>query len=761
MTAGSRQTLSLTARAGLLLLLSALLVPSPAAAGNGRVALLFPAESIALDGDLSEWPDEAERYAISLTESGEPPRDEEDFAARFMATYSRDGGDLYIGIEVTDESSLVESSGNVWFNTHDGSDVYVRFGEGGWAADRYQFVLWGDQTNHYSSSWRPGNVVGSYEVVARHGDNRHVYEWRVDVDRLTGGEVRLTPGMEIGLDVVVNDRDADGSFSWMAWGRGTQKLQAPDRMGEGLVVGTGEGLTKVVDRATAMSEAGFMRALDLARERTAYQMFFTGVLLSVTFLHLLLFLFYPRIRTNLYYALFTGVAGGLIYYGFHLARLGQSAFTAPTAVSEANIVGALVAGEAFLLVCVLGLLFLYSLFYPRLPRRFWVLLAFLVTSGIGGYLFVFEPGTIDSYTSPLAWVVAFTILGTVIEFLRVVFRALRRRQEGAFMMGVGFLAFGGAGIYGATQLVDRGPIDNALLFAVLLPLASMSVYLARSVASTRRALEIQNRALELANERIRQQSQQVQEANRLKSDFLARMSHDLRTPMNAIIGYTRILLRRSKDQLEERQYQNLQNISISADNLLALINDILDLSRIEAGRSEIQLDDVNLSQLSGQCAASIESLVPAGVELRLELDPVPPVRTDADRVRRVLMNLLGNAVKYTEAGHITLSLKRVTGGVELAVTDTGAGIPAEDLPHIFDEFRQVERRDKKREGSGLGLAIARRSVELLGGTIRAESREGVGSTFTVRLIDAPMADSGPTPAADASCAGLAPEPSAS
>ena len=776
---------TLSTRAAGLLVLLALAAAPPVAAGNGRIALLFPVDGITVDGitvdgitvdgDLAEWPAHAERYPIRLAESGQRPTDREDFAASFRAGYSQAEGSLYLGIEVTDESSVIDAPTPANYNTRDGCEIFLHLvvDHVPWGC---QFALWGDDTRHFSTlpgfRGMPGmpappgvpalagmpQMFGAYQVRATHAPGRHVYEWRIDVDHLTRGAAQLSPGLEIGLDVVVDDMDADGSFSWMAWGWGTQKLGAPRRMGQGLLVGQGEGLARAVDRAAAMSEASYERALDHARERTAYQMFFTGVLLSVTFLHLLLFLYYRQIRTNLYYALFSGVAGGLIYYGFHLSRGGLPTFFGPTGSTGANEISALIVGEALLLVCVLGLLFLYSLFYPRLPRQFWVLLAFLVATGVTGYLFVFEPGVIDRYMGLLGSVVGFAILGTAIEFLRVVLRAVRRRQEGAWMMGVSFLAFGGAGIYGTTQLMDRGPIDNALLFAVLLPLASMSVYLARSVARTRRALEVQNRALELANERIRQQSAQVQEANRLKSDFLARMSHDLRTPLNAIIGYTRIILRRTRDTLEERQYQNLQNISISADNLLALINDILDLSRIEAGRTEIQLDDVDLGQLASQCAAAIESLVPEGVELRRQLDPVPPVRTDADRVRRVLTNLLGNAVKYTEAGHIALSLRSVDGGVELAVADTGAGIPPEDLPHIFDEFRQVERRDKKREGSGLGLAIARRSVEMLGGTIRAESQVGVGSTFTVHLGDAPLAESGPTPAADTPTTVPVPEP---
>ena len=235
-------------------------------------------------------------------------------------------------------------------------------------------------------------------------------------------------------------------------------------------------------------------------------------------------------------------------------------------------------------------------------------------------------------------------------------------------------------------------------------------------------------------QRLEEQNRQIQETTRHKSEFLSRMSHDLRTPMNAILGYTRILLRRARGVLDERQLRNLENIQTSADNLLALINEILDLSRIEAGRVEIHPESVDLRGLIAGCVATVATLVKPGVELVEELDEVAPVRTDAERVRRIVMNLLGNAVKFTEAGRITVSLRTADGGCELAVADTGVGIPGEDLPHIFEEFHQVERSvGAKREGTGLGLAIAQRSAQMLGGHITAVSEVGRGSTFTLRL----------------------------
>jgi signal transduction histidine kinase len=240
-------------------------------------------------------------------------------------------------------------------------------------------------------------------------------------------------------------------------------------------------------------------------------------------------------------------------------------------------------------------------------------------------------------------------------------------------------------------------------------------------------VEEKNQALEEAN-------QQIQENTRRKSDFLARMSHDLRTPMNAIVGYTRILLRRLRDTIEPRQLRNLENIDISAHNLLNLINEILDLSRVEAGRIEVQPQTVDLQQLAVECTAAIEPLIQAEVQLIQDIEAVPSLHTDGEILRKVLMNLLGNAVKFTDAGSITISVKSIEDQVEISVADTGMGIPSEDLPDIFEEFRQIERQGStEKEGTGLGLAIARKSVELLGGTISAESEVGKGTTFTLRI----------------------------
>ena len=145
---------------------------------------------------------------------------------------------------------------------------------------------------------------------------------------------------------------------------------------------------------------------------------------------------------------------------------------------------------------------------------------------------------------------------------------------------------------------------------------------------------------------------------------------------------------------------------------------------------------VDVNKLADECADALEMIVKPGVELRRELSDVPFVTTDPNRLRQAVMNLLGNAAKFTQSGHITISLTQRDGAAELAVADTGIGIPPEDLPHIFDEFRQVERKGAEQtEGTGLGLSIAKKSVELLGGTISAESEVGLGTTFSLRIKD--------------------------
>jgi signal transduction histidine kinase/CheY-like chemotaxis protein len=240
--------------------------------------------------------------------------------------------------------------------------------------------------------------------------------------------------------------------------------------------------------------------------------------------------------------------------------------------------------------------------------------------------------------------------------------------------------------------------------------------------------------------RVRQRTQELEEANRQlelasrhKSEFLANMSHELRTPMNAIIGFTRLVMRRAKDVLPAREHDNLGKILISADHLLTLINDILDLSKIEAGRMEVHSSSFALEPLIDLCLRTVEPLV-RSERLRLVKDiesGLSPLFTDQDKLKQIVVNLLSNAVKFTEEGTITVSARQRDGQVAIAVTDTGIGIPADKLGLIFEEFRQVDSSTTRRySGTGLGLSISRHLARLLGGDINVQSTIGVGSTFT-------------------------------
>ena len=244
-----------------------------------------------------------------------------------------------------------------------------------------------------------------------------------------------------------------------------------------------------------------------------------------------------------------------------------------------------------------------------------------------------------------------------------------------------------------------------------------------------------DRRLQASNQALTEANQQIQEANRLKSEFLANMSHELRTPMNAIVGFSKIVHRKARSLLPERQVENLEKVLQSSDILMALINDILDLSKIEAGHLEIQPEHFSIRDLVQSCAHTVTPMVEQGVELRTEVEEeIDTLYGDPARIRQILINLLSNAAKFTEAGRITLAARPLANQIELSVADTGIGIPPEAHDLIFDEFRQVDGSTTRQHGgTGLGLNISKKLTEMLGGTIRVESEVGMGSTFIVTL----------------------------
>jgi GAF domain-containing protein len=251
-----------------------------------------------------------------------------------------------------------------------------------------------------------------------------------------------------------------------------------------------------------------------------------------------------------------------------------------------------------------------------------------------------------------------------------------------------------------------------------------------STFATQSALAIQNARLFLE---IEDKSRQLEAASQHKSEFLANMSHELRTPLNAVIGFSEVLSERMFGELNEKQEEYLKDIHASGQHLLSLINDILDLSKIEAGRMELELVDFHLPTAIDNALTLVrERAGRRGIALHQATDEgLGQIRGDERKIKQVLLNLLSNAIKFTpDGGRIEVRAIPVDGSVEVSVTDTGVGIAPEDQEAIFEEFRQVGTADKKVEGTGLGLALSRRFVELHGGRIWVKSEVGVGSTFT-------------------------------
>jgi signal transduction histidine kinase len=278
---------------------------------------------------------------------------------------------------------------------------------------------------------------------------------------------------------------------------------------------------------------------------------------------------------------------------------------------------------------------------------------------------------------------------------------------------------------------EVGPLISFALVAALMSTLSGVLYAARDRAE-RRGVE-----LELQTEEAEAARAAAEQANRAKTEFLAVMSHELRTPLNAIAGYTELIDMGLRGPVTEQQHADLARLRRSQRYLLALINDLLNLAKIESGRVDIVLGDVSISDV----VRNVEALVaPQMRDKALTFDYAAcagdlMARADVEKVRQVLLNLLSNAIKFTDrGGRVSIACEAADGVVAVHVQDTGRGIPPDKLEVIFEPFVQVDQQlTRTQEGAGLGLAISRDLAQAMGGDLVAESETGVGSTFTLTL----------------------------
>jgi len=346
---------------------------------------------------------------------------------------------------------------------------------------------------------------------------------------------------------------------------------------------------------------------------------------------------------------------------------------------------------------------------------------------------------------------------TAIISLLILFGAAETLDFNPHIQAVSIVLFGVFGLWGlvrdSRQHHDSRPLLMGLIGVIML-FATFYVYYNRSiefVAFTLMILSVfwnQNIALKMLaaqlrerNMEIEHKNQDLEQASQMKSRFLAAMSHELRTPLNAVIGFSEALDARMFGELNEKQAEYVKDIHESGRHLLALINDILDLSKIEAGRMELVLAPFDLQQtlesvmiLVQECAARHKLTLTLNVEPHLA-----QVVGDERRIKQVILNLLTNAAKFTpDGGQIVLKTEYTEAEVKISVTDTGIGIAPQQQTAIFEEFRQLSSdNQRKQDGTGLGLALSKKFVELHHGKISVDSAVGKGSTFTITLPVSP------------------------
>ena len=252
----------------------------------------------------------------------------------------------------------------------------------------------------------------------------------------------------------------------------------------------------------------------------------------------------------------------------------------------------------------------------------------------------------------------------------------------------------------------------------------------------KRSNEYRDRIDYVKTEELKILREQAQNASKAKSDFLAKMSHELRTPLNAIIGYSEMLMEEAEDDELETYAEDLEKIHSSGEHLLTLINDILDLSKIEAGKMDLHIEEFEFEKHLTQIEATGKPLVEKnGNQFILDNNvSIKKLRNDQTKLRQILFNMLSNAAKFTKKGTVTLSINTFEDNIKFAVTDTGIGMNDEQLGKIFDEFTQAKSSTSKDYGgTGLGLPISKKMTEMMGGIMEVESEEGKGTTFSITI----------------------------
>lgn len=507
---------------------------------------------------------------------------------------------------------------------------------------------------------------------------------------------------------------------------------------------------------------------------------FSGLLLPFVAFHLFLFIFFPQARSNLYYAIFvlTAAIPNII-----------SVFQPDIKLTTAGPVA--VGMVTALLVAVSGLRFLYSMFYPRPPFWYWPM-AVLGIVGSGflafrlGAIFAQLRGLFTEAHATMSNQLALEVIGLVMvgaliavewgEIVRVLLTALVLRRKGAWVLGLGMLFillsvlvpafFSGSMMLG--YKLSMIPADYLPNLGVAGFVGCTSAYLAanfaqvsRSLAAAKQEIELKHQELQATNGELRSAQQVLEvarrdadEANLAKSQFLANVSHELRTPLNAIIGYSEMLQEEAPEIESVAMVPDLQKIHAAARHQLGLINDILDLAKIEAGRMSLTFEDVDIPRLVNEVVATAMPLAAKnGNQIIVECPSiVPQLHTDPTKLRQVLLNLLSNACKFTVKGVVAVTVEAACQPPVLSdhgvasppvvddsrlvfrVHDTGIGMTPEQMGRLFQPFVQAEAATSRRfGGTGLGLALSRRFCEMMGGRIEVESDFGKGSVFTVIL----------------------------